>query len=55
MKTYIIYAERIISETFEIEANSEEEALEKATEADNNDWVSKNDIDWQITSVKEIQ
>jgi hypothetical protein len=54
MKTYIVYAERVISETLEIEANSEQEALDKAIEADNSDWVSKQDIDWQITSAREI-
>jgi hypothetical protein len=54
MKTYIVYAERVISETLEIEANSEQEALDKAIEADNSDWVSENDIDWQITSAREI-
>lgn len=54
MKTYIVYAERVISETLEIEANSEQEALDKAIEADNSDWVSEQDIDWQITSAREI-
>ena len=55
MKTYIVYAERVISETLEIEANSEQEALDKAIEADNSDWVSENDIDWQITSARETE
>ena len=55
MKTYIVYAERVVSETLEIEANSEQEALDKAIEADNSDWVSENDINWQITSARETE
>jgi len=54
MKTYIVYAERTILESTIIEANSEQEALDKAIEADNSEWVSKQDIDWQITSAREI-
>lgn len=54
MKTYIVYAERVTLESITIEANSEQEALDKAIEADNGDWVSENDIDWQITSATEI-
>lgn len=54
MKTYIVYAERVTLEAITIEANSEDEAFKKALEADNGDWVSKNDIDWQITSATEI-
>ena len=54
MKTYIVYAERTTLESITIEANSEQDALDKAIEADNSDWVSENDIDWQITSAREI-
>ena len=53
MKTYIVYAERVVSETLEIEATSEEEALAKAIEADNSEWQSDSDIDWQITNARE--
>lgn len=55
MKTYIVYAERVVSETLEIEATSEEEALAKAIEADNSEWQSDSDIDWQITSAREVE
>ena len=55
MKTYIVYAERVVSETLEIEATSEEEALAKAMEADNDEWQSDSDIDWQITSAREVE
>ena len=55
MKTYIVYAERVVSETLEIEATSEEEALAKAMEADNDEWQSERDIDWQITNAQEVE
>ena len=55
MKTYIVYAERVVSETLEIEATSEEEALAKAIEVDNSEWQSDSDIDWQITSAREVE
>ena len=55
MKTYIVYAERTILETLEVEATSAEEALEKAIEADNEDWQTDSDIDWQITNAKEME
>lgn len=54
MKTYIVYAERTILEILEVKANSEQEALDKAGEADNSEWKTDNDIDWQITSAKEV-
>jgi hypothetical protein len=54
MKTYVVYAERTTLESITIEANSEQEARDKAIEADNSDWVSENDVDWQMTSAKEI-
>ena len=53
MKTYIVYAERVTLEVLTVEAMNEEEALEKAIEADNNDWQSETDIDWQITRAEE--
>jgi hypothetical protein len=53
MKTYIVYAERIMLETLEVEATSEEEAIEKALEGDNSGWQIGSDIDWQITNAKE--
>jgi hypothetical protein len=55
MKTYIVYAERTILETLEVEATSEEEALEKALEGDNDEWQTDSDIDWQITNAKEME
>ena len=55
MKTYIVYAERTISETLEVEATSEDEALAKAGEADNDEWQTDSDIDWQITNAKEME
>ena len=55
MKTYIVYAERTILETLEVEATSEDEALAKALEADNDEWQTDSDIDWQITNAKEME
>ena len=37
------------------EATSEEEALDKAMEADNSEWQSETDVDWQITRVEESE
>jgi hypothetical protein len=53
MKTYIVYAERTVLETLEVQAVSEEDALEKAIEADNEEWQTDSDIDWQITNARE--
>jgi hypothetical protein len=53
MKTYIVYAERTVLETLEVEATSEDEALAKAMEADNDEWQTDSDIDWQITNARE--
>ena len=55
MKTYLVYAERRLLEVMTVEAISEEEALDKATEADDNEWQSETDIDFQITRVEEIE
>jgi hypothetical protein len=55
MKTYIVYAERTVLETLEVEATSEEEALAKAGEADNDEWQTDSDIDWQITNAREME
>ena len=41
MKTYIVYAERTVLETLEVQAVSEEDALEKAIEADNSEWQTE--------------
>jgi hypothetical protein len=54
MKTYIVYAERVTLEVLEVQAMNEQEAFDKAIEADNNDWQSETDLDWQITGAKEI-
>lgn len=53
MRTYIVYAERTVLETLEVQAVSEEDALEKAIEADNSEWQTDSDIDWQITNARE--
>ena len=53
MKTYIVYAERTVLETLEVEAMNEEDALAKAMEADNDEWQTDSDIDWQITNARE--
>ena len=55
MKTYIVYAERTVLETLEVEATSEDEALAKAGEADNDEWQTENDIDWHITTAQEME
>jgi hypothetical protein len=55
MKTYIVYAERRLLEVMTVEATSEEEALDKAMEADNSEWQSETDVDWQITRVEESE
>ena len=55
MKTYIVYAERRLLEVMTVEATCEEEALDKATEADSKEWQSETEIDFQITRVEEIE
>lgn len=55
MKTYIVYAERTVLETLEVEAMNEDEALAKAMEADNDEWTTDSDIDWQITNAQEAE
>ena len=55
MKTYLVYAERRLLEVMTVEATCEEEAIEKASEADNKEWQSESDIDWQITRAEEIK
>jgi hypothetical protein len=55
MKTYIVYAERTVLETLEIEATSEKQALKKAMKVDNDEWQSDRDIDWQITNAQEVE
>ena len=54
MKTFIVYAERTILETLEIEARTEDEALEIAGIADNEAWQTEQDIDWHITTAQNI-
>jgi len=54
MTTYIVYAERVILETLEIEASNENEALELAWLAENEAWQTEQDIDWHITTAQEI-
>lgn len=53
MKTYIVYAERVTIETMEVQAMTEDEALEKAIEADNSEWHSESDTHWEITHAEE--
>ena len=50
MKTYTLYAIREVGDVAVIQANSEEEAIEKV---ENEDWEVDTDLNWEITSVKE--
>ena len=47
MKTYRVYAKYVTKCYIDVEANSEEEAYEKAEEADGGDFVIGVDRDWQ--------
>ena len=49
-KTFIVYAERTILESLEVQAKDEAEALEIAAEADNQGWETLEDLSWEITS-----
>ena len=51
MKTFIVYAERTILESVEIQADTEKEALEKAL--DSEEWETQEDIHWEITTARE--
>lgn len=51
MKTFIVYAERTILESVEIQANTEAQALEKALDSEN--WETQEDIHWEITNAQE--
>tara|TARA_B100000767_G_C19562241_1_gene449589 strand:- start:533 stop:715 length:183 start_codon:yes stop_codon:yes gene_type:complete len=51
MKTYTLYAIREVGEVAIIQANSKDEAREKVK---NEDWEVDTDLNWEITSVKEI-
>jgi hypothetical protein len=55
MKKFIVYAERVMSEALEIEAENLEQAYELAWQADNSEWASAQDIHWQITHSKELE
>tara|TARA_R100000541_G_scaffold640_3_gene4093 strand:+ start:5266 stop:5439 length:174 start_codon:yes stop_codon:yes gene_type:complete len=50
MKTYTLYAIREVGEVAVIQANSKDEAIEKVK---NKDWETDQDLNWEITSVKE--
>ena len=52
MKTFIVYAERTILESVEIQANTEAEALEKALNSE--EWETQEDINWEITNASEV-
>lgn len=52
MKTFIVYAERTILESVEIQANTEAEALEKALNSE--EWETQEDIHWEITYPSEV-
>ena len=52
MKTFIVYAERTILESIEIQANTEAEALEKALNSE--EWETQEDIHWEITNASEV-
>jgi len=51
MKTFIVYAERTILESVEIQADTETEALTKAL--DSEQWEIQEDIHWEITNASE--
>jgi hypothetical protein len=52
MKTFIVYAERTILESVEIQANTETEALTKAL--DSEEWEIQEDKNWEITNATEV-
>ena len=53
MKTFIVYAERTVLESVEIQAKSEAEALTTAF-LDSEDWQTEQDMNWVITNAKEV-
>ena len=55
MKTYQVVAERVVLEVMQIEAESEEKALEMAGEADNSEWSTWQDESWEIKYAVEIE
>jgi len=50
MKTYTLYAIREVGEVAVIQAKSKDDAIEKVK---NEDWEIDQDLNWEITSVKE--
>ena len=54
MKRFKVFAERVIVEEAEVEADSVEQAYDIAAELDNSAWTTSHDADWQITSVQEF-
>ena len=54
-KTYQVVAERVVLEVMQIEAESEEKALEIAGEADNSEWSTWQDESWEIKYAVEIE
>ena len=52
MKTFIVYAERTILESVEIQADTETEALTKAL--DSEQWEIQEDKNWEITNATEV-
>ena len=55
MKKYKVFAERVVVEVTEVEAESEGDAIGIAQVQDNDRWEVSHDADWQITSAKEVQ
>jgi hypothetical protein len=55
MKKYKVVAERVMLEVMEVEAESEEKALEMAIEADNSGWSTWHDQSWEIKYAVEIE
>ena len=55
MKTYQIVAERVVLEVMQVEAESKEQALEIAGEADNSEWSTWQDESWEIKSANEVE
>lgn len=54
MKRWKVFAERIVVEETEVEADTEAEAYAAAQMQDNDKWVVSHDADWQVTLATEV-
>ena len=50
MKTYRVYAERVVIEIIDVKAKSEVDAMATAMEADNEEWSTYEDASWEIVN-----